>query len=528
MNAPAELERVFQHIRETALLEATQALLEWDERTGLPSMAGEYRAEQITQLSGMIHERKIDSAYSQRLTSLHENLESLGLNFAQASSIRLLYRDFQRNKRLPTSLVQAISKACVLGQQAWEKARHQDDWKLFKPHLEEIMKLKREEAQLLADGGNLYDALLDQYEMGARSDSGNPVDVKAGQGTANANQPEASQGANLTDVFAKLRDALRELLTHLKGSKNPPTGASWKTPVDVEKQKSINLWAAKSIGYSFDRGRLDETTHPFCTTLGPNDCRILTRYDREYFPTAFYGTLHEAGHGMYEQGLPQDWYGLPAGKYAGLGVHESQSRLWENMVGRSESFWLWATDKIAAQTGGAWNGMKPRDLFRDANLVSPSLIRVEADEATYNMHILIRFEMEQRLISQELSVADAPDAWNERYQHYLGVTPPNYSDGILQDVHWSAGLVGYFPTYTLGNLYAAQLVQAAKRDLGDLDAMFQKGEFVPLLEWLRHQVHAHGASYEPAELIRNACGRPLDHQPLVDYLRQKLFKVYEI
>ncbi len=521
MNSQAEVERVFQHIRETAMLEATQALLEWDERTGLPEGAGAYRAEQITQLSGMIHERKIEAEYSQRLTSLNDKLDSLGLSFAESSSIRLLHRDYQRNKRLPTSLVQAISKACVLGQQAWEKARHADDWKMFKPNLEEIIKLKREEAQLLSEGGNLYDALLDQYEMGTRSE---PSRV-AGQGTSTEGQQTES---NMTDVFAKLRDGLRELINKLGDSKNPPKGECWKRPVEVDRQKVINRWAAESIGYSFQRGRLDETSHPFCTTLGPNDCRILTRYDREYFPTAFYGTLHEAGHGMYEQGLPTDWYGLPAGRYAGLGVHESQSRLWENMVGRSEAFWTWAAPKIAQQAGGSWTGLKPRELFRDANLVSPSLIRVEADEATYNLHILIRFELEQRLIKQELTVADAPDAWNERYKHYLGITPPNHADGILQDVHWSAGLVGYFPTYTLGNLYAAQLMQAARRDLGDLNAMFAKGEFKPLLEWLRHQVHTHGASHKPSELIRNACGRPLDHQPLLDYLRTKLFDVYEI
>ncbi|MFO0942187.1 MAG: carboxypeptidase M32 [Pirellulales bacterium] len=533
MNSRADVERVFQHMRETAMLEATQALLEWDERTGLPEEAGAYRAEQVTQLSGMIHERKIDHEYSQRLTSLFEKLDTLGLSFAESSSVRLLYRDYQRNKRLPTSLVQAIAKACVLGQQSWEKARQADDWKTFKPNLEEIIKLKREEAQLLADGDNLYDALLDQYEMGTRSEAASATSTDSANGGAPkgvATKAGAGQGtdSNMTDVFAKLRDGLRELIQKLGDSKNPPTGTCWQNPVEVERQRTINRWAAESIGYSFQRGRLDETSHPFCTTLGPNDCRILTRYDRKYFPTAFYGTLHEAGHGMYEQGLPTDWYGLPAGRYAGLGVHESQSRLWENMVGRSEAFWTWAAPKIADQAGGSWADLKPRELYRDANLVSPSLIRVEADEATYNLHILIRFELEQRLIKQELTVADAPDAWNERYKHYLGITPPSHRDGILQDVHWSAGLVGYFPTYTLGNLYAAQLMQAAKRDLGDLNVMFSKGDFKPLLAWLRHQVHSHGACHKPSELIRNACGRPLDHQPLLDYLRAKLFDVYEL
>jgi carboxypeptidase Taq len=512
LTARTDLENVFQHVRDTALLESTQAVLEWDERTGLPSQSGAYRADQITQLSGLIHHRKIDGQYAQRLTELYVGLANLDLNLAESSSVRLLYRDYERNRRLPTELVQAISKATVLGQQAWERSRHEDNWPLFQPHLEEIIKLKREEAQLLCNGGSLYDALLDQYEMGARTG----VD-QATEG-----------GTNLTEVFAKLRDGLRELIIKLGDSKNPPTGESWKRRVKIKQQKAISKWIAESIGYSFERGRLDETSHPFCTTLGPHDCRILTRYQRDYFPSAFYGTLHEAGHGLYEQGLPTDWYGLPAGKYASLGVHESQSRLWENMVGRSKPFWQWAMDKISSQVGGAWDGLKPRQAFRDANLVKPSLIRVEADEATYNLHILIRFELEQELISGELRVSDAPQAWNQRYEHYLGIQAPSARDGILQDVHWSAGLIGYFPTYTLGNLYAAQLMQAAADDLGELDAMFRQGEFSPLLQWLRERIHIHGGCFKPDEVVRNATGKPLDHQPLLDYLKSKLFTVYEL
>jgi carboxypeptidase Taq len=513
-----EVERTLQHARDTALLEGTMALLEWDDRTGLPVQAGDYRAEQITQLSGLIHQRKVDPEFAETLTRLNDQRESLELGFAQNHSIRLLYRDLERNRRLPIPFVQALSKATVLGQQAWEKARHANDWAMFKPHLQEIVRLKREEAQLLSDGGNLYDALLDQYEMGAR--------VGQSPGPNAIDQEQSSD--NLTSVFAKLRDGLRDLIGKLSQAQRPPTGASWNRPVEIDRQRSISRWVAESIGYSFQRGRLDETSHPFCTTLGPNDCRILTRYQREFFPSGFYGTLHEAGHGLYEQGLPTQWYGLPAGKYAGLGVHESQSRLWENMVGRSLAFWQWASKQISPQAGGAWDGLTPEDLFRDANLVKPSLIRVEADEATYNLHILIRFELEQQLIDQQLSVDDAPCAWNDCYKHYLGIEPPNYRDGILQDVHWSAGLIGYFPTYTLGNLYAAQLMQAAQGDLGDLDELLRQGQFRPLLEWLQVHVHAFGACYAPADLIGKACGRPLDHQPLLNYLQAKLFKAYQL
>ncbi len=271
---------------------------------------------------------------------------------------------------------------------------------------------------------------------------------------------------------------------------------------------------------------MDETSHPFCTTLGPDDCRILTRFQLDNFPSGFYGTLHEAGHGLYEQGLPGEWYGLPAGAAASLGVHESQSRMWENFVGRSQAFWKWCLPELQASLGGTWDDVSLEQVYRDANRVQPSLIRVEADEVTYNLHILIRFEIEQELISGDLQVADAPQAWNDRYFRYLGIRPATNATGILQDIHWSAGLIGYFPTYTLGNLYAAQLMEAIKRDLGDVDSAIRKGDFEPLRNWLVKHVHQFGRCYHPGQLVQQACGQPLDATPLANYLRQKLEPVY--
>ncbi|MBX3423556.1 MAG: carboxypeptidase M32 [Pirellulaceae bacterium] len=520
MDALTELEALFQDARQTAMLEATQALLEWDDRTGLPTQAGAYRAEQITQLSGMIHQRQVAPEYAERLQKLNAKADSLDLTLQQASSLRLLYREYHKNARLPTDLVQALARATVLGQQAWETARHQDDWSLFRPHLQQIVQLKRQQAQLLHDGGSLYDSLLDQYEMGARTGEVSEPTVDG----APSNLEESV--TNLQAVFAALRDALAELVQVLGGAPRRPAGRTWQRPIDVACQRKTSRWISEQIGYSFQRGRLDETSHPFCTTLGPHDCRILTRYQPEYFPCGFYGTLHEAGHGLYEQGLLTDWYGLPAGKYVSLGVHESQSRLWENFVGRSQAFWRWAFPPLSKMVGGAWDGLSADDIYGDVNLVWPSLIRVEADEVTYNLHILIRFELEQQLIGGQLTVDDAPEAWNQRYQHYLGINPPSPRDGILQDVHWSAGLIGYFPTYTLGNLYAAQLMQAAQRDVGDLEQRIGQGDFEPLLEWLRSKIHALGACYVPAELIHMTTGQPLSHQPLIDYLRSKLFPLY--
>ena len=423
------------------------------------------------------------------------------LHSPTAASVRVLLKDFKRNSRLPVELVEATTKATTLGQQAWEAARAANSWNSFEPHMETIFSLKRQEAELLRDAGTLYDALLDQYEQGARSES-------------------------LTQVFAGLRDSLVELVKRLSESTHKPNGHAWSRSVPVELQRKTSRWVAERIGYEFERGRLDETGHPFCTTLGPDDCRILTRFQTEYFPSGFYGTLHEAGHGMYEQGLPTDWYGLPAGAAASLGVHESQSRMWENFIGRSREFWQWALPELQPQVGGAWNDLNAEQLFRDANRVQPSLIRVEADEVTYNLHILIRFEIEQELIAGDLKVSDAPQAWNDRYDQYLGIRPPTDADGVLQDIHWSAGLIGYFPTYTLGNIYAAQLMDAARAELGELDRQVARGEFEPLLSWLKRNIHNSGQCYHPGELVQRACGHPLDPQPLVNYLRQKLEPVY--
>lgn len=501
MNSQTTWNEVRTFVSDTAKLEATAALLEWDDRTYIPSQGGAYRADQITLLSGIIHRRLTDQRLGEMLEQLSHSELMAAPNSPLAASIRVLLKDFKRNSRLPVELVEATTKATVLGQQAWEAARASNSWKDFEPHMETIFSLKRQEAELLRDSGTLYDALLDQYEEGANSES-------------------------LTQVFAGLRDSLVQLVKELNDASHKPSGASWKRNIPVDMQRATSRWIASKIGYEFQRGRLDETSHPFCTTLGPDDCRILTRFQAEYFPSGFYGTLHEAGHGMYEQGLPTEWYGLPAGAAASLGVHESQSRMWENFIGRSREFWQWCLPELKRQLNGAWDDLNVDQIFGDANRVQPSLIRVEADEVTYNLHILIRFEIEQELIAGELKVADAPQAWDDRYDKYLGIRAPSAADGVLQDIHWSAGLIGYFPTYTLGNLYAAQLMETARANLGDLDAQVTVGDFKPLLNWLRQNIHSLGQCYHPGELIQRATGKPLEAQPLINYLRQKLEPVY--
>ncbi|MGN6544833.1 MAG: carboxypeptidase M32 [Aureliella sp.] len=498
-------DRVLSHIRDTAKLETTLSMLEWDDHAYLPPGGHAYRAEQVTLLSGLVHQRRTAPQLGQWLEELGGSPLAEDRHSPVGAAIAGWLRDYRRQVRLPQDLVEALARATSLGQQAWVAARAVDSWPDFRPHLDEITKLRRQEAELLAElvgpDGELYDALLDQYEEGART-------------------------KNITAIFAQLRDELVKLLGELQASADKPSGASWRRAIALPLQRDASRWIATAIGYSFERGRLDETAHPFCTTLGPSDCRILTRYHEDNFPSGFYSTLHEAGHGLYEQGLPTDWFGTPPGSAASLGVHESQSRLWENFVGRSAAFWRWCFPQLKQRFGSAWSDLNSMQVFRDANLVEPSLIRVEADEVTYNLHILIRFELEQELIAGELAIDDAPQAWNDRYERYLGIKPHNHRDGILQDVHWSAGLVGYFPTYTLGNLYAAQLMEAAKRDLGNVDALVEAGEFTGLLQWLRDKIHCQGRCFQPDELIRQTTGKAISAEPLVAYLREKLVVAY--
>jgi carboxypeptidase Taq len=297
-----------------------------------------------------------------------------------------------------------------------------------------------------------------------------------------------------------------------------------RCPLDA--QEKFGQQVAAAIGFDFTAGRLDVTHHPFCCTTGPRDVRLTTRYFEDFFPSALFSTMHEAGHGIYEQGLRADQFGLPTGEAVSLGVHESQSRMWENLVGRSRAFWEHFYP-VAKQTfPGTFDEVTLDDFYFAINDVRPSLIRVEADEATYNLHVMVRFELEQALLLDELRVADLPGAWQEKYQQYLGIQSPTDTDGVLQDVHWGAGLVGYFPTYSLGNLYAAQLFEKAERDLGDFSEMFRRGEFMPLREWLRTNVHEPGRRYAPAELVGRITGESISHGPLMRQLHGKFGPLY--
>lgn len=496
----ALFEKVLEHVRETALLESTTAVLEWDEHTGLPDQAAEYRSQQLMLLSGLVHHRRTDPKLGEWLRELASAMEShiapSGDIDPMATCVRCMLRDYDRNIRLPESLVKQIARATSLGQQMWVKAKRDSDFASFAPFLEEIVRLRREEAKLLTDGDRpIYDALLDQYEEGARSEE-------------------------VSVIFAELRDALVPLI-QLGADRLDSQPAFQDANYDIDAQRGFSRWVAEKIGFDFQRGRLDETEHPFCTTLGPHDHRILTRYHADSFSSGLLGVLHEAGHGMYEQGLPVEWYGTPMATAASLGIHESQSRLWENLVGLSHSFWEWCWP-IAEERFPQLHAVSLDRAVRDLNRVRRSLIRIEADEVTYNLHILIRFELEIELMNDRLAISDLPQAWNDKYEAYLGIRPANDAEGVLQDVHWPAGLIGYFPTYTLGNIYASQLFEAADRELDGVHAKIARGEFAPLLDWLRSRIHRFGRTVPPMALIERATGSRVTSAPLIRHLTRKV------
>lgn len=489
------------HVRETALLAGAESALAWDERTMLPAEATEFRAEQLTMLAGMLHARRTDKRIGEWLAILAGSPLAANPHDPSGTVIRELKRQYERRVKLPQSLVEELARTASLGQHAWEQARAKDDYGIFAPLLARMFALKRAEADALGYQASRYDALLDDYEPGERT-------------------------ANVARVLASLREALVPLVAEIATSRKKPDISILEREYPVPAQETLAKRAAEAIGFSFQRGRLDVTAHPFCTTLGPKDCRITTRYDERFFSSAFFGVLHEAGHGLYEQGLPTEWYGLPPGEAVSLGIHESQSRLWENLVGRSREFWQYLYPQ-AQKAFPVALGTTSLDAFYFAiNDVRPSLVRVEADEATYNLHILIRFELEQAMLADEIPTADVPTAWNDKYEQYLGIRPKSDADGVLQDVHWSAGLVGYFPTYALGNLYAAQFFVQAEKDLGALGPQFARGEFAPLREWLNKNVHQHGQCYTAADLVQKITGKPLSHDPLIAHLRGKLAPLY--
>lgn len=469
---------IFEKTRELAVIHSSGAVIGWDQETYLPAAAAKHRADQLAWLSSRAHELVTSDDWRKDLETAEAT--NNGSDPKLTANLRELRREFDRSRKLTTDLVARDSMASSLAKHAWADARQRSDFPAFAPHLQTLLDIAREKADLWGYTGEAYDALLEGYERGTST-------------------------AAVASLFDRMRPAARELAAKAVENSASHAPALPPGPYPIAAQQEFNARIAAAIGFDFEAGRIDTTTHPFCTTLGPRDVRLTTRYMESDFTSSLFGVLHEAGHGLYEQGLPEDDFGLPSGSAVSLGIHESQSRLWENHVGRSRIFWeRWYP--VAQGTFPQLAGFPLEKFLRYLWRAEFSPIRVEADEATYDLHILLRFGLERRMINGTLAVADVPAAWNEGFRELFGFAPEDDRHGCLQDIHWSMGGLGYFATYTLGNINSAQLFAAASRDPHVSDSL-AKADYLPLLGWLRKSVHAHGGTLDPSDLILAATGR---------------------
>jgi carboxypeptidase Taq len=504
--------------RQAATLETVQFLLNWDQETYMPPAGAAHRAEQQSALAALIHERRTSPRLGELIATCEADLKLTGDPASvTAAAVREYRREYDLATKLPADLVAEMAKTASQSQEVWKEARAKSDFALFAPWLQKMMVLARKKADCYgvpkgADGkpGERYDALLNEYEPGMTA-------------------------RELDATFQPLRKRLAGFIGEVSKSKSKPSDAPLHTRIEADRQHKFGLFVVEAMGFDLKAGRLDTTTHPFCQEVGPADTRMTTRYRDEKFTDALYGTMHEAGHGLYEQGLPKTGtldgialFGTPMSSSISLGIHEGQSRMWENLVGRSRAFWEWALPHAKKILGPALEPYGVDDLYRAVNIVNPSYIRVEADEATYNLHVMLRFQIERALLAGDLEAKDVPGVWNRTFKDFLGIDVPDDRRGCLQDVHWSFGLIGYFPTYTLGNLYAAQFWETIRGQITDLEQQIKRGEFKNLKAWLNQNIHAHGKRYRAADLCKMITGKPLSADPLMRHLEGKLRPIYGI
>ena len=490
---PAGYQKLLKRLREVSLLNSTSCALEWDQNTYMPPGALAYRAEQLAYLGGRSHRLFTAGAVGDLLSECEQ--QNFAPDSAEGANVREWRRHYDRAAKLPGSFVMKLERTKALAFETWREARAQSKFKLFKPHLAKIVALIRQKAEYLGYEASPYDALLEAYEPGARAEQ-------------------------ITRLFAELRPAIVALLDRVRdrSSTLPENGLHGNYPVVA--QQAFNRRVAEGIGFDFSAGRIDTTAHPFCNTLGAGDCRLTTRYHENDFTDSLYSILHEAGHGLYEQGLPPEHFGTPAGSAVSMGIHESQSRLWENHVGRSLAFWtVW--HPVACEYFPSLKALTAEQVCAAVNRVRLSFIRTEADQVTYDLHIMLRFEIEQKLVTRQLEVADVPAYWNEHFEQMSGLKVTKDSDGCLQDVHWSGGGIGYFPTYTLGNLNAAQLMHQARQENASLDDDLRRGQYQSLLGWLRKKVHQEGSRLRPGELMEKVTGERTSIRYHLEHLRAK-------
>jgi carboxypeptidase Taq len=447
-------------------------------------------------LAGLVHDRATDPRYDELLSIVEASSLVSDPESPQAVNVREIRRDFDRERRLPRRLVEESARVTALASQKWAETRKRDDFKSFAPWLDRIFALAREEADAVGYVGERYDALLDDYEPEMTTD-------------------------RLSALFTDLVAQLVPLVDSLRDEPTPAPGHVLAREFPADRQRLFAEGVAAELGFDLECGRLDVSQHPFCTSIGPGDVRIALRYYPRNFARGFFALVHEIGHALYDQGLDPAHYGTPMGEAVSLGLHESQSRLWENLVGRTDGFWRHFYPQLRSVFYEALHDVSLETFRQVINHVAPGVIRVQADEVTYNLHIMIRFELERALLSGDLCGADLPGAWAELYQRHLGVTPKDDRTGCLQDIHWSEGLIGYFPTYTLGNVYAAQLFAAAERAVGPLEEAFAGGDFRTLRGWLGENVHRHGQRYTSAAMIERTTGSTPDPSALIESLSHR-------
>ena len=478
------------------------AVLGWDQETYMPKGGIVDRANQLSTLSCISHEKFISDKVGSLIEDLKSEVETLDPDSDTARLIKVLDKDYQKSVKVPSKLVAEFSKACSMGQQAWAEARKKTNFSLFEPHLKKIVELRQQYASLFKPYDHIYDPLLDDFEPGLKT-----ADVK--------------------EIFDKLRPQQVEILKKIN-AKNEVDNSFLSLKYDEKKQWDFGVDVITKLGYDWDRGRQDKSEHPFTTHFGLGDVRITTRVDPNYLPAGLFGSIHETGHAMYEQGIAESLARTPLGGGASLAIHESQSRMWENFVGRSMPFWECFYPSLQKKFPEQLSNISIDNFYKGINKVKPTLIRVEADEATYNMHIMLRLEIEIGLMDGSIEVKDLPEIWNMKMKEYLGITPKNDSEGVLQDIHWSMGAIGYFSTYALGNLVSAQLWECINRDIPGLSKQIREGNFAELLNWLRSNVHRHGAKFEPQELVQKITGSKITPEPYIRYLKHKYGEIYNL
>ncbi|RLQ95150.1 carboxypeptidase M32 [Falsibacillus albus] len=497
-----DLEKDFlEYVKKMSAYNEAIGLMYWDMRTGAPKNGIEQRSEVIGMLSSDAFNMSVSEEMAAYIAKLSGKKEAL--NEVTQKTLNECKENYDRNKKIPSDEYKEYIVLCSKAESVWEQAKTESNFELFRPYLEKIVQFNKKLIGYWGYKENKYNTLLDIYEPGVT------VEI-------------------LDEVFAQLRSEIVPLVQKIAESSDKPRTECLFKHFPKEKQKEFSLAILKKMGYDFNSGRLDETVHPFAIGLNPGDVRVTTKYDEKDFRTAVFGTIHEGGHALYEQNISEELVGTPLCTGTSMGIHESQSLFYENFVGRNKSFWQENYDLLKSCSDGQFDDVPLNEFYRAINESKPSLIRIEADELTYPLHIMVRYEIEKGLINDEIEVRDLPRIWNEKYEQYLGIKPSNDGEGVLQDVHWSGGSFGYFPSYALGYMYAAQFKNKMLEEIPNYDELLEKGDLEPIKAWMTKNVHRFGKMKKPLNILQDATGEGLNANHLIEYLKEKYKEVYKL